>query len=50
VNVETGTEAMQFPEKESINGIFHAVWEYHFCIADLFRKPMREQKKIDGTI
>ncbi len=26
MNVEIGTEAMQFPEKEYINGIFLAVW------------------------
>jgi hypothetical protein len=26
-NVEIGTEAAQFPEKEHINGIFVAVWE-----------------------
>jgi hypothetical protein len=26
MNVEIGTEAVQFPEKGSINGIFVAVW------------------------
>jgi hypothetical protein len=26
MNVEIGTEAVQFPEKEFINGIFVAVW------------------------
>jgi hypothetical protein len=26
MNVEIGTEAAQFPEKEDINGIFFAVW------------------------
>jgi hypothetical protein len=26
MNVETGTEAAQFPEKEYIKGIFFAVW------------------------
>ncbi len=26
MNVEIGTEAAQFPEKEFINGIFLAVW------------------------
>jgi hypothetical protein len=26
MNVEIGTEAVQFPEKEYINGIFVAVW------------------------
>ena len=26
MNVEIGTEAAQFPEKEYINGIFLAVW------------------------
>ncbi len=26
MNVESGTEAEQFPEKEYINGIFLAVW------------------------
>ncbi len=26
MNVEIGTEAAQFPEKEYINGIFFAVW------------------------
>ncbi len=28
VNVESGTDAMQFPEKEYINGIFLAVQVY----------------------
>jgi hypothetical protein len=27
MNVEIGTEAAQFPEKEYINGIFIAVWD-----------------------
>ncbi len=27
MNVEIGTEAAQFPEKEYINGIFLAVWD-----------------------
>jgi hypothetical protein len=26
MNVDIGTEAAQFPEKEYINGIFFAVW------------------------
>ncbi len=26
MNVEIGTKAVQFPEKEFINGIFVAVW------------------------
>jgi hypothetical protein len=26
LNVEIGTEAAQFPEKENVNGIFVAVW------------------------
>jgi hypothetical protein len=26
MNVEIGTETLQFPEKEYINGIFVAVW------------------------
>ncbi len=29
INVEIGTEAPQFPEKEYINGIFFAVWLHH---------------------
>ncbi len=29
MNVEIGTEAAQFPEKECINGIFLAVWIRH---------------------
>ncbi len=29
MNVETGTEAAQFPEKEYINGIFLAVYQVH---------------------
>jgi hypothetical protein len=29
MNVEIGTEAAQFPEKEYINGIFLAVYEKH---------------------
>jgi hypothetical protein len=27
MNVEIGSEAPQFPEKDCINGIFVAVWE-----------------------
>jgi hypothetical protein len=27
MNVEIGTEAVQFPEKEYINGTFLAVWD-----------------------
>jgi hypothetical protein len=30
MNVEIGTEAVQFPEKEYINGIFLAVWGHVF--------------------
>jgi hypothetical protein len=33
MNVEIGTEAAQFPEKEYINGIFDAVWIYFECLA-----------------
>jgi hypothetical protein len=32
MNVEIGTEAAQFPEKEYINGICLAVYEYHTVI------------------
>ncbi len=32
MNVEIGTEAAQFPEKEYINGIFVAVWIYFGCL------------------
>jgi hypothetical protein len=28
-NVEIGAEAVQFPEKEYINGIAVAVWSHH---------------------
>ncbi len=28
MNVEIGTEAAQFPEKEYIKGIFLAVWDH----------------------
>jgi hypothetical protein len=28
MNVEIGAEAAQFPEKEYINGIFFAVWQW----------------------
>jgi hypothetical protein len=31
MNVETGTEAVQFPEKEYINGIFLAVCTKNLC-------------------
>jgi hypothetical protein len=31
MNVEIGTEAAQFPEKEYINGIFLAVWQNGKC-------------------
>ncbi len=30
INVEIGTEAVQFPEKEYISGIFLAVWGHVF--------------------
>jgi hypothetical protein len=30
MNVEIGTEAVQFPEKEYKNGIFVAVWKQSF--------------------
>jgi hypothetical protein len=43
MNVETGIEAGQFPEKEYINGIFLAVWIsltclllFHYFLAVLF--------------
>ncbi len=32
MNVEIGTEAVQFPEKEYIDGIFLAVWDYSFDV------------------
>ena len=32
MNVEIGTEAAQFPEKEYTNGIFVAVWIYFECL------------------
>jgi hypothetical protein len=36
MNMEIGTEAAQFPEKEYINGIFLAVWvvtknSFYYC-------------------
>jgi hypothetical protein len=31
MNVEIGTEAAQFPEKDYINGIFVAVWESYIA-------------------
>ncbi len=36
MNVEIGSEAAQFPEKENINGIFLAVWISLTCLL-LFR-------------
>ncbi len=37
MNVEIiGTEAAQFPEKEYINGIFVAVWEYSLHVGAFF--------------
>jgi hypothetical protein len=30
MNVEIGTEAAQFPEKEFVNGIFVAVYSLHY--------------------
>ncbi len=32
MNLEIGTEAAQFPEKEYINGIFIAVYNIEYCI------------------
>jgi hypothetical protein len=42
MNVEIGTEAAQFPEKEYINGIFFAVYEPCACLAVL---PMGQLEK-----
>ncbi len=36
MNIEIGVETALFPEKEYINGIFHAVWPTHFKICDLY--------------
>ncbi len=33
MNVEIGTEAAKFPEKEHINGIFVAVWPLAFPLS-----------------
>ncbi len=35
MNVEIGTEAVQFPEKEYINGIFVAVYDNSYSISFL---------------
>jgi hypothetical protein len=35
MNVEIGTKAAQFPEKECINGIFLAVWIRHVRVFKL---------------
>jgi hypothetical protein len=32
MNVQIGTEAAQFPEKEYRNGIFLAVWQMYFLL------------------
>ena len=37
MNVKIGTEAVQFPEKEYINGIFLAVHNFGFFLLDLQR-------------
>jgi hypothetical protein len=39
MNVEIGTEAAQFPEKEYINGIFVAVWERVFNLRSYNLRP-----------
>jgi hypothetical protein len=44
MNVEIGTDAAQFPEKESINGIFIAVQYaecYLFMIVVIFLNPLQ---------
>jgi hypothetical protein len=38
MNVEIGTEAAQFPEKEYISGIFLAVWPYKVAYPNSFQK------------
>ncbi len=38
MNVEIGTEAAQFPEKENINGIFVAVSTIHTSIPKVLLK------------
>jgi hypothetical protein len=43
MNVETGTEAAQFPEKEYMNGI--AVAEYEFCLQTI-EQELREEYQI----
>jgi hypothetical protein len=41
MNVEIGTEAAQFPEKEYINGIFLAVYMWNpFLIYDFATAPV----------
>jgi hypothetical protein len=42
MNVEIGTEAAQFPEREYINGIFFAV-----CFRKTARVP-NKKKKVNG--
>jgi hypothetical protein len=42
MNVEIGTEAVQFPEKEYINGIFVAVWGN-----DIFSANLLENYKLN---
>ncbi len=44
MNVEIGTEAAQFPEKEYINGIFLAVYSrmkiiFQFSLYELCKRP-----------
>jgi hypothetical protein len=44
MNVEIGTEAVQFPEKEYINGIFVAVWGNDTFSANLLEDYMLNSK------
>jgi hypothetical protein len=46
MNVETGNEAVQFPEKEYINGIAVAVWFTSFLAAWYMLYPERTSHQI----
>ena len=49
MNVETGTEAAQFPEKEYINGIFVAVRTNLMKVRRLTGSSTRGLKRLDPS-
>jgi hypothetical protein len=50
MNVEIGTEASQFPEKEYINGIFLAVYNIFFCFLPQLLQIAKQSKTLQVSV